>query len=238
MTPTITPNPDGTLQVRVFDWYSGTVRLSRAVPSDSVRPLCAAIEASLRDWREGKAAKPVLTRADLTGADLTGADLTDADLTDVVLTRAVLTDADLTDVVLTRAVLTRADLTRADLTRADLTDAVLTRADLTDAERDVRLILFENAAEVPGLLLALREGRVDGSTYSGKCACLVGTIANVRGCNVSEIPQDSSRPAERLFLAIREGGTNPIAKVVEGWIVEWQRRYYPEQLVDGDRVTA
>ncbi len=81
--------------------------------------------------------------------------------------------------------------------------------------------------EVPGLLTALREGRIDGSTYHGECACLVGTIANERHCHFRKIPglfPDSTRPAERFFLAILRGDTpttNPVAAIVEGWITEW-----------------
>jgi hypothetical protein len=80
---------------------------------------------------------------------------------------------------------------------------------------------------VPGLLKTLRAGKIDGSTYHGKCACLVGTVANLRGCDIDEIKglePDSSRPAERWFLAILPGITpenHPIAKITEDWIVEW-----------------
>jgi hypothetical protein len=57
---------------------------------------------------------------------------------------------------------------------------------------------------------------------------LVGTIANVAHVPYRELAgliPDSNRPIERLFLAIREGDTpsnHPIAKIVEGWIIEWQ----------------
>ena len=190
----------------------------------------------------------VLTRADLTRAVLTDAVLTRAVLTRAVLTDAVLTRADLTDAVLTRAVLTDAVLTRAVLTRADLTDAVLTRAVLTDAvltgavltravglasdawelrpiKADLWEILHHAKAEVPGLLAAIRDGRVDGSTYEGDCACLVGTIAKVRGCSVLwGIPRDAARPAERWFMGINPGDKpsgNTASAFAEKWIVEF-----------------
>lgn len=91
-------------------------------------------------------------------------------------------------------------------TRADLTGA-----DLTRAENDLRRILDLSFAEVPALLAALREGRVNGQVYRGPCACLVGTIAIARRVDVSNLPEglrpNSDRPAERWFLAIKEGDT-------------------------------
>ena len=165
--------------------------------------------------------RTAVTGANLTGANLTGANLTGADLTDADLTGANLTGARLTD----------ADLTGADLTDADLADADLTDADLTDAREDFRSVLDLAPHEVGGLLLALREGRIDGTHYEGSCACLVGTIGNLRGCKydaVPGIPPDSLRPSERLFLAISPGhlpSINPVAKIVEGWILEWQSEH-------------
>jgi len=151
-----------------------------------------------------------LTRANLVRADLTDADLTRADLTDADLTRADLTDAYLEGADLTRAYLTRADLTRAYLTRADLTRADLTGADLTDAclrafKADMWLTLAQNRNEVPGLIAALKEGRVDGSQYEGDCACLVGTVANIKGVSYATIDHSSDNPAERWFMMIRKG---------------------------------
>ena len=118
--------------------------------------------------------------------------------------------------------------TGADLTGADLTDANLTGANLDRPRRDLRKVLRAVPAEVPGLLAALRAGTINGSVYEGECACLVGTIAKVRGVHYESIPgvaPNSSRPIERLFLAISKGHTpenHPIAKIVDGWIVEWQ----------------
>ena len=75
---------------------------------------------------------------------------------------------------------------------------------------------------MPALLTALREGRIDGSTYTGECACLCGTIANVRHVSVEKLDfRDAERPAERWFLGIRPGDTpdnNQLAKITEGWI--------------------
>ncbi len=150
--------------------------------------------------------------ADLEGADLTGADLTGADLIWADLRGAHLTGA---------------HLRGADLRGADLRGAVLTGADLAAIKEDLYRVLSASPNEVEGLLTTLREGRIDGSTYEGACACLVGTIANVKGCDYRAVPgikPDSNRPAERWFLAIRKGDTppnSPAASITEGWIVEW-----------------
>ena len=81
-------------------------------------------------------------------------------------------------------------------------------------------------AEAPALLTALREGRIDGQTYTGECACLVGTIAKARGCDVHDIAglkMDAKRPAERWFLAIRPEMplSHPIVAITEKWIADW-----------------
>jgi hypothetical protein len=120
-----------------------------------------------------------------------------------------------------------ANLGGADLGGADLGGANLGGADLREAQDDLYEVFSSTPAEVPGLLAALRAGKVDGSTYEGQCACLVGTIAKVRACHYTEIAglePDASRPIERLFTTIRGGdtpATNPIAKIVEGWTEEW-----------------
>jgi len=184
-----------------------------------------------------------LTGADLTDADLTRADLTGADLTGAVLTGADLTGADLTDADLTGAVLTRADLTRADLTGADLTGAVLTRAVgigswYATAKADLYAVLDTAPAEAPAVLTALEAGRVDGSTYTGECACLVGTIAHARGIDPEQVPsrsnaaddvlsRDSTRPAEVWFMQIRQGdtpSTSPICAMTAVWVRDYLQR--------------
>jgi hypothetical protein len=60
----------------------------------------------------------------------------------------------------------------------------------------------------------------------GDCACLVGTIANVRGCRYTDLgfSPNSSRPAERWFLAIRRGDkpdTNQIVDMTASWVEAW-----------------
>ena len=62
----------------------------------------------------------------------------------------------------------------------------------------------------------------------GDCACLVGTIANVRGCNYETLPgikPDNNRPAERWFMSISEGDTpekNAASALTLEWIKEFQ----------------
>ncbi|PRY40836.1 pentapeptide repeat protein [Spirosoma oryzae] len=172
-----------------------------------------------------------LSGANLSGANLSGADLSDADLSGADLSGANLSGADLSDADLSGADLSGADLSDADLRGADLSDADLSGADLRTIKHDLFAVLLYAIHEVPGLLSALKEGRVNGSVYSGDCACLVGTLCNVRQVSIetvklSGMPVDSSSPIERWFLAIKPGETpdnSPIVKLTVEWIDEFIR---------------
>ena len=136
-----------------------------------------------------------LSYANLRYADLSGANLSDANLRGANLRGANLSDA---------------NLYGANLYGANLRDANLRGADLSDAnlrsfKADFWAILTTARKEIPGLITAMREGRIDGSTYSGECACLVGTIANVRHVSADTLERDGSRPAEQWFLMIKNG---------------------------------
>ena len=118
----------------------------------------------------------------------------------------------------------------ADLRGADLTDADLTDADLEPVKADIWMVLtLSGVKEAEGLASAIRLGKINGELYEGECACLVGTIANVRGCSFTSIPglaPNSSRPAERWFLALKPGDTpenSPIAAITLEWVEEWIR---------------
>jgi uncharacterized protein YjbI with pentapeptide repeats len=96
-------------------------------------------------------------------------------------------------------------------------------------------ILLKSQSEIAGLKKALQNGKVDGSTYTGECACLVGTIANIKKCNHEQIPNikpDSNRPAEKWFLGIRKGDTpetSEMSKLTLEWIEEFES-YLPKTI--------
>jgi hypothetical protein len=171
-----------------------------------------------------------LRSADLRSADLSGANLSGANLSGANLRSANLRSADLRSADLRSADLRRADLRCADLSGADLSGADLRSADLTPIRDDFWAVLSSCPAEVPGLIAAITEGRVDGSTYTGDCSCLVGTLAHVRGCDVDalvSLAPDANRPAERFFLAINKGDTpetNEFSKIAHGWASDWLDR--------------
>jgi hypothetical protein len=121
-----------------------------------------------------------------------GAVLRDADLRGAVLRDAVLRDADLIG----------ADLRGAVLIGADLRGAALSDAVLRSSKADLWMILTMTRHEVAALVRALRDGKVDGSTYSGECACLVGTLENAGAVN---LPHSASSPAEQWFAMICKG---------------------------------
>jgi hypothetical protein len=167
---------------------------------------------TLFESRKATTLREAVIEANLSGANLSVANLSGANLSGANLSRAYLSGA---------------NLSRAYLSGANLSWANLSGAYLDPIRDDVYKVLEAAPAEVPGLLLALREGRVDGSSYSGACACLVGTIANVRGVahdSLGILRPDADRPAERWFLGIREGDTprsNQVSRITEGWVVAW-----------------
>ena len=126
---------------------------------------------------------------------------------------------------------TKEALEEAVRSGASLVGARLDRAHLEPIRDDFFSVLDAAPLEVTALRDALRQGQVDGSAYEGKCACLVGTIANARGCSykaVDGLQPDSSRLAEVWFLAIAPGDTpenHPVARIVYGWLLEWQARH-------------
>ncbi len=200
-----------------------------------------------------------LTRADFTRADLSRADLTNAkldraslayaslvgatlegatlyalngygvDLQGASLRNANLSGADLLQANLSRANLSGARVTGANLSGADLRNSNIDEANLDEIRFDLWAVLDRAPAEVVGLLEKLRAGEIDGSRYNGTCACLIGTLANIRGCDyqqLGDLAPDASRPSERWFLAIKPGHTpenHPVARITEGWITTWLR---------------
>ncbi len=135
--------------------------------------------------------------------------------------------------------LAEADLRDAQLDLASLDGASLDRASLVGARldpirNDFFAVLSFAPAEVPALIAALNEGRVNGSCYSdGECGCLIGTLAiasgtdphDKDGCEVVHgLNGNSERPAERFFMAIKRGHTpenSQFAKLARDWAQEW-----------------
>jgi hypothetical protein len=165
-----------------------------------------------------------LRGADLRGADLRGADLYGANLIRADLRGAYLRGADLYGANLRGADLMGANLIRANLSGADLRDADLSETQLRAYKHDLWGILLRYQSEIPGLIKSIKEGKIDGSVYLGECACLMGTIANIKDCYVNELPKDSSSPAEQWFMMINPGDTpenNFAAKKAIEWIEEF-----------------
>ena len=123
------------------------------------------------------------------------------------------------------------DLRLGDLRLADLRWGDLRLNDVRGG--DVRLgdlywqdyfdVLWRVPDEIAGLIAALKAGKVNGSRYEGACACLCGTIANLKHCNYQKIPglvPDISRPIEQFFLGIGVGSTpenNPWCAMAVRW---------------------
>ena len=87
--------------------------------------------------------------------------------------------------------------------------------------------------ELEALRFALIEGKVDGSSYSGTCACLAGTLAKARGVSVNSgdlighdntaFHVDAGSPREVFFTAIKAGDTpetNAASAVALAWTDE------------------
>ena len=137
---------------------------------------------------------------------------------------ANLRGANLSGANLSGANLSGANLSDANLSGANLSGANLRGANLKSVQADYFDTLIRAPHEVAGLRAALVAGRVDGSTYEGECACLVGTIAHVRGRQYTDLGDglnpDSGRPAERWFMGIRKGDT-PETNQQSALAVQW-----------------
>ena len=173
-----------------------------------------------------------LQGADLQGADLQGAYLQGADLQRAYLRGADLQGADLQGADLQGAYLQGADLQRAYLRGADLQGAYLRGADLQGADlqpikNDMFALLLKAIPEVSNLRKSIIEGKIDGSTYEGECACLCGTLEKTSNEKIKTVihdQRDSSRPIERFFLGIKQGDTpktNSISKIALEWVDEF-----------------
>jgi uncharacterized protein YjbI with pentapeptide repeats len=194
-----------------------------------------------------------LNSAELNSAELNGAELNSAELNSAKLNNAKLNNAKLNNAKLNNAELNYAELNGAELSYAELNGAKLNNAKLNSAKlnnvltrghvlwgfrQDLWSILDQAAVEVAGLRQHIADGLIDGSVYTGRCACLVGTIAAVRHVSVDDldIPRDGDRPAEQWFVPIREGDKPlPVGElskdVTEGvfraswalrWVDEWE----------------
>lgn len=103
----------------------------------------------------------------------------------------------------------------------------LSGSNLTPIRDDIWAVLSSAPSEVVGLIAALKEGRIDGTAYEGECACLVGTIANIRHVSkngLNGLMPNSSRPVERFFLGINKGDTpetNQFSKLALEWCEDW-----------------
>ena len=83
---------------------------------------------------------------------------------------------------------------------ANLDGASLDSTALRLIKADIWRVLAMARHEVPALIRALEAGKVDGSTYEGRCKCLVGTLEGASATGLSHAP---SSPAESWFAPIK-----------------------------------
>jgi hypothetical protein len=169
-----------------------------------------------------------LTAADLRASDLTAADLTDTNLTSANLKAANLTDSNLTDSNLTGTNFIGADLRGTNFIGADLIGANLKGANLTPIKYDMFALLIYAKSEIANLKKSIIEGKIDGSTYEGECACLCGTLEKTTNETIEKKIfdlRDSNRPIERFFMGIKKGDTpetNQLSKIALEWVKEFE----------------
>jgi hypothetical protein len=174
-----------------------------------------------------------LRGANLSDADLRDASLCDADLRGASLRGANLRGADLCGANLRGASLRDADLRGANLRGANVCDADLPGANLRGYRDDLWAVVSYSPCEAQGLRDRIADGKIDGSTYTGECACLSGSLeaeAKIHNRIFNSDLRDSSRPIEKFFLAIKIGdkpSKSQFAKLALEWVDQWlelQRR--------------
>jgi len=187
---------------------------------------------------ENNTIKETLLQALKSGSDLRGSDLRGSNLRGSDLRGSDLRGSDLSDSNLSGSNLSGSNLSGSDLRASDLR-----RSDLLPIKQDFFDVLLHGLPEIAFLKKNLIEGKIDGSTYDGECACLSGTLYNGATANNGEketlIKQnilncrDSFRPIERFFLAINKGDTpqtNQFSKLALEWLEEFEQLIYVKEL--------
>ena len=168
--------------------------------------------------------------ANLGSADLGYANLRSANLGYANLRSANLGYADLGSANLGSANLRSANLGYADLRSADLEGCEIDNANLNHFRQDLIAEVLRMPDELDALRDTINAGKIDGSTYSGECSCLAGTLATARGienygggeiaCNGFKFTADSYSPREQWFSMIRPGH-KPETHVASRLALEW-----------------
>jgi len=164
-----------------------------------------------------------LNGANLNGTNLNGAYLRGANLRCAYLNGTNLEGANLEGVNLEGAYLTRVNLKGANLMGAYLQDA-LSEEQLINYKHDFWGILLQYRNEIESLREHILAGKINGSVYSGECACLMGTIANIKSCEVDELEKDHLSYIESWFTMIKEGDTpenNYASEMTLKWLDEF-----------------
>jgi len=178
--------------------------------------------------------KARIVKANLREALLRGSDLSAVDLRGVDLSGADLSEADLSDSNLSKSNLRGVDLSGANLSDSNLSDSNLSEANLAPIKQDFLAEVLRLPNELEALRAAIVEGRIDGSSYSGKCACLAGTLAKAAGVEsyhggdfISSpgirFHASATSPRESFFTAISPGDTpdkNGAAAIALEWTDE------------------
>jgi uncharacterized protein YjbI with pentapeptide repeats len=169
-----------------------------------------------------------LSEANLSGANLSYANISGANLSEANISGANLSYANISGANLSEANLSGANLSYANISGANLSYANISGANLSQFKNDIFDVLLRAPNEIEGLRQSLIDGKVDGSAYEGDCACLVGTLANIRNCDYrllnNGIYPNASRPAEQWFMLIKKGDTpeiNNVSKITVEWIDEF-----------------
>ena len=108
----------------------------------------------------------------------------------------------------------RADLRNANLSYANLRNAKnIPQLLINLYKKDLLYVLIHTKNEVPFLKEKLLAGEIEGTQYVGKCACLIGTLANGNGgldklCGLIPFYEKGLHNySEQLFWQIRVGDT-------------------------------
>lgn len=171
-----------------------------------------------------------MSENDLSGINLSGLDLSGCNFTGAYLANCTMNGTDLSGANLSNSDMSDCDITGCNMLGSNLTNVELTDCYLTPIRDDIWAILSSVPNEVSSLISAIKEGRIDGSVYTGDCACLIGTIANIRHVNnhsIDGVTPNYARPAEQFFLGIMAGDTpetSQFSALALQWCEEWLNR--------------